>query len=132
MCRLLVVSNVRHERRLIAEQALSLCDTVEEVPDSDSAAKALKHTERRPDIIVTVLDADGIELVDMLRRQSNGGSSIPIVLIIEPGQAAVASAAGGSGIRSLIWRPLNGAALSRALHEILEGLKDDVRLEADS
>ncbi len=129
MCRLLVVSDVQHERRLIAEQALSVCDTVEEVLDSEAAAEVLNRAARHPPIVITALAPDGMAFVDTLQRQSNGAPSIPIVLIVEPGRAAVARQATGAGVRLVVQRPLNGTALHHALQEIIEGVRDDVQME---
>jgi hypothetical protein len=56
VCHLLIVDDDQRECRLIADRALTICDTIEDVPDSRAAAEALRRNGRLPDLIVAALD----------------------------------------------------------------------------
>ena len=117
MCRLLVVTDDRRERRLVAELALTRCDTVEEVPDSEAAAKALRRKGRLPDLIVAALDTETPDAIEVLQLRHALNLSMPVVLIVEPNAEVLVPKARSFGAQSFVRRPLRAAVLDRTLRE---------------
>jgi len=122
MCRLLVVNDEQRERRLVADRALTICDTVEEVPDSEAAAKALRRKGRLPDLIVAALDTETPDAIEVLQLRHALNLSMPVVLIVEPNAEVLVPKARSFGAQSFVRRPLRAAVLDRTLREAVNEL----------
>jgi AmiR/NasT family two-component response regulator len=117
MCRLLVVDDDQRERRLVADLALTICDTVEEVPDSVAAAKVLRRSGRLPDLIVAALDTESSDAIEVLELRHTLNLSMPVLLIVEPDAEVLLPKARSFGTRSFVRRPLRAAILDQTLRE---------------
>jgi DNA-binding NtrC family response regulator len=117
MCRLLVVTDDRRERRLLADLALTRCDTIEEVPDSEAAAKALRRNGRLPDLIIAALDTEAPDAIEVLQLRHALDLSMPVVLIVGPDAEGLLPKARSLGARSFVRRPLRAEVLHRTLRE---------------
>jgi DNA-binding NtrC family response regulator len=124
MCRLLVVDDNRRERRLLADLALTRCHTVEEVSDSEGAAKALRRNGRLPDLIVATLDTETPDAIEVLQLRHTLNLSMPVVLIVDRDTGGLLSKARSLGARSFVRRPLSVAALSRTLRTAVNELRN--------
>jgi CheY-like chemotaxis protein len=122
MCRLLVVDDDQRERRLVADLALTICDTVEEVPDSVAAAKVLRRSGRLPDLIVAALDTESSDAIEVLELRHTLNLSMPVLLIVEPDAEVLLPKARSFGARSFVRQPLRAAVLDRKLREAVNEL----------
>jgi DNA-binding NtrC family response regulator len=122
MCRLLVVNDNRRERQLLTDLALTRCDTVEEVRDSQAAAKALRRDGRLPDLIVATLDTETPNAIEVLQLRHALNLSMPVVLIVDPDAEGLLPKARSLGARSFVRRPLRTAVLDRTLREAVNEL----------
>ena len=125
MCRLLVLDGAKRERRLVADHALRLCDTVEEVPDSKAAAKALRRNGRLPDLIVAALDAEAPDAIEVLRLRRALSLSMPVLLIVGPNAEVLVPRARSLGVQSFVSKPLGDGALDRTLRAAVDELRHE-------
>lgn len=125
MCRLLIVDDDRLERRLVADLALALCDTVEEVPDSKAAGNALKRNGRLPDLIVAALDTQAPYAIEVLQIRRALNLSMPVLLIVGPNAGALVPKARSFGVRSFVGQPLRASGLDRTLREAVNELRNE-------
>lgn len=117
MCRLLVVNDDQRERRLVRDLAFTMCATVEEVPDSEAATKALRRNVRLPDLVVAVLDTETSDAIEVLQLRRALNLSMPVVLIVYPNAEVLLPKARSIGAQSFVRRPLRAAVLDCTLRE---------------
>jgi PAS domain S-box-containing protein len=124
------------EDRLVYSRYLRQdCRTAYDVVEAESGADALTQlTKNKPDLILLnyqLPDMDGLEFLNKLKLQF-GSAEIPVIILAEKGDEAIAVQAMKSGVQDYIVKSkLTCAGLCRAVYTVLEktSLMKQIRIQ---